>query len=392
MADEGPEPLAAEAHEIATRHRLAGLKAKPSALPARSGLPEARAWLERARVAAGAAGPQGSAAAEWLLDNDYHVQRAILQIREDLPSRFYNRLPGLAGSETGGGPRVHSLAHALLRASHLQVSLAGAVQFVDRYQDQAPLSIAEVWAFPAMLRIACLELLIASFSRLFPDVVPPFEVHPEAGLAAATDDTECVARSIANLAVISTIQWKDFFDRTSRVETILRRDPAGVYPRMDFETRDRYRHAIERLAVHARRPEWEVAERALAQCRSDHDIPSGHVGYWLVDAGRPIFEDAIDSRPFALEALGRRVLRHPGALYALALLLAGLAAFMVPALYLASVEATLVSWLLGIALTILPASVLSVTVVNWLVTQIASPRVLPKLDFKDGMPADCPPW
>jgi cyclic beta-1,2-glucan synthetase len=390
MAEDGQERLAADAHEIATRHRLAGLKAKPRALPIWARLQDTRPWLEQARSAASVAPPQGSAAAEWLLDNDYHVQRAILQIEEDLPPRFYHRLPGLAGAEAHGQPRVHSLAHALLRASHLQVSLAGLIQFVDRYQDQALLSIAELWAFPAMLRIACLELLMVSFSRLFPDVTPPFDVHPECGVTAASDDSECVARSIANLAVISTIQWKDFFDRTSRVEAILRRDPAGVYPRMDFETRDRYRHVIEKLAVLAHIPEWDVAERALAQCHSDHNIPSGHVGYWLVDAGRPIFEDAISVRALALEAVGRRLMRHPGKLYACALLLAGLAAFIIPALYLASVQASLFSWVLGIALTILPASVLSVTFVNWLVTQITPPRVLPKLDFENGIPVDCP--
>ena len=29
---------------------------------------------------------------------------------------------------------------------------------------------------------------------------------------------------------------------------MLCRDPAGIYPRMDFRTRDRYRHVVEDLA------------------------------------------------------------------------------------------------------------------------------------------------
>src|SRR3546814_3567285 len=80
----------------------------------------------------------------------------------------------------------------------------------------------------------------------------------------------------------------------------------------------------------------------------------------------------------------RRIRRYPGVLYACALLLAGLTAFAVPAAYLASAEASIGSWLLGIALTLLPASILSITFVNWLVTQIVPPRVLPKLEFKKG--------
>src|SRR3546814_11490920 len=77
-----------------------------------------------------------------------------------------------------------------------------------------PLSIAEIWAFPTMLRIVCLELLVTAFSRLFPEIEPPFQIveTPDA-CASAFDDTEYVARAIANLAVIATIPRNDFFDR-----------------------------------------------------------------------------------------------------------------------------------------------------------------------------------
>ncbi|WP_404477659.1 GH36-type glycosyl hydrolase domain-containing protein [Novosphingobium sp. BL-52-GroH] len=390
MADvEHVDPIVAAAHELARRHRLGGLVRKPSPLATWSELSALRAWLNTARAAAGAAEPQSSSAAEWLLDNDYHVQRAILQIKEDMPARFYRRLPGLAGEAAKGQPRIYALAHGLLDASHLQISLNTAVPFIQSYQDEEPLSIAELWAFPAMLRLACLELLVTGFGRLFPDVAPPFEVGPEAALSARADDTECVSRAIANLAVISTIQWKDFFDRTSRVEAILRHDPAAVYHHMDFETRDRYRHAIEQLSDHGGMPEWDVAERLLAQCRANADVPADHVGYWLVGDGRPAFEDAIDVRPLALELIGRRLLRYPAALYTVSLFLAGFVSFSVPALYLALVEATATGWLLGIALTTLPATILSVTFVNWVATLLVSPRVLPKLDFEGGIADHC---
>ena len=42
--------------------------------------------------------------------------------------------------------------------------------------------------------------------------------------------------------------WKVFFEKTNRVESILRTDPAEVYGRMDFETCDAYRKVIEALA------------------------------------------------------------------------------------------------------------------------------------------------
>ena len=40
----------------------------------------------------GADGRSSSYAAEWMLDNYYVVQRAIRQIREDMPRGFYRKL------------------------------------------------------------------------------------------------------------------------------------------------------------------------------------------------------------------------------------------------------------------------------------------------------------
>jgi cyclic beta-1,2-glucan synthetase len=390
MADiEEAAPIRAAADENAVRHRLGGRIASAAPLPVWSQISSMRKWLKRARDAASVADTRNAVAAEWLLDNDYHVQRAILQIEEDLPARFYQRLPGLAGEQAEGAPRIYALAHALLRASHLQVALGSAVEFIGRYQEEEPLTIAELWAFPTMLRLACLELLVSGFGRLFEDVPPPFDIHAEGQLSAGTDDTECVSRAIANLAVISAIPWKTFFDRVSRVEAILRRDPAGVYPRMDFDTRDRYRHAIEQLASHGGISEWDVAQRLLAHCHSEGEVPSGHVGYWLIGAGRPGFEDSLGARPLTLEAIGRWLGRYPAALYAAALICVGAAGFALPALYLFMVEARFSSWLLGMALIAIPASIISVTLVNWLVTLIVPPRVLPKLDFEKGIASDC---
>ncbi|MBZ0229470.1 MAG: glycosyltransferase family 2 protein, partial [Bauldia sp.] len=54
--------------------------------------------------------------------------------------------------------------------------------------------------------------------------------------------------------------------------------------------------------------------------------------------------------------------------------------------YLAAVGAGPVAWIVGIALALLPASIFGVTLVHWIVTLVVPPRVLPKLDFEDGIP------
>ena len=49
----------------------------------------------------------------------------------------------------------------------------------------------------------------------------------------------------------------------SVVEQTLREDPAGVYATMDFATRDRYRHAVEKIAKAQPAVGSEVARKAI---------------------------------------------------------------------------------------------------------------------------------
>jgi cyclic beta-1,2-glucan synthetase len=379
--------LEAAARELCASHT--GFQARPDPLPVLEHLAEIRLWLERARDLLADPDPESAKAAEWVLDNDYLIERALRQIGEDLPPGFYRQLGGLTHGDHKGLPRAFALAHALLRASHMHVSLAGAVTFVQAYQATgAWLTIAELWALPALLRLACLELLVISLTRLMPALEPPFRATPLA--VGFVEETECIARSLVNLRLISSIPWKAFFDQTSRVEEILRRDPAGVYGGMDFDTRDRYRATVEAFARWSGGTEIDVAERAViyASAFEKEREAEAHVGHWLIGDGRRAFERAIACELPARVSVARWCLRHAGLLYAAALVAATVATLAVPGLYLATAGTSVRGWLLAIGVAALPASVVAVTVVQWLVTLVVPPRVLPKLDFVKGIPPE----
>jgi cyclic beta-1,2-glucan synthetase len=318
-------PLEAAASELGERYRVTTRAPLPVAVWAHIGA--VRAWLKHASSVCANPPSDLSKAAEWLLDNDYQIERTLGQIEKDLPPKFYRRLPRLTGTDEEGLPRVFALAHGLLRASYLQLSLAGAVRFIRAYQKHAPLTIAELWAFPTMLRLACLETLIAAFARLLPELQPPFDLS--ASTRPLLEDTECVSRSIANLAALFSIPWKDFFDETSQVEAILRRDPAGFYPYMDFATRDQYRKAVEELARSSQRSEPDIASEVIAKSgASPTGEPQDSIGYWLVGEGRVQLESEHGCRPLVHVVWNRWLLRHAPALYAIALAVASIGVLM----------------------------------------------------------------
>ncbi|MCE9683520.1 GH36-type glycosyl hydrolase domain-containing protein [Halomonas alkalisoli] len=380
----------------ATARKLADLHhcgpGPPRALASLSGLHAIRDWIPMALAAARESGPGNLAAAEWLLDNHYHARRAVRQVAQDIPGSFYRRLPPLAQSWDGveaGKPRIYALVHGLLQASRLQLSLSLCVDFLQAYQEKSPLNIAELWALPTMLRLVCLEVLIGAWGRLFPTVTSPLGISVAVPELEVLDDTECIARALSGLMVISTLQWKDVIDRTSLIEATLRRDPANVYPRMDFETRDAYRRTIETLARHGDMSEWRAAEVLVMRCREVHGDPlRSHVGYWLFDEGQREFEAQLGVHLPLGDAWRRRLKRSAGSLYAASLGGGAAGALGIIALYLWWGGADALQLAAGLALALLPASLLGVALVNALVTQWVPPRILPKLDFRHGIDAD----
>ena len=76
-------------------------------------------------------------------------------------------------------------------------------------------------------------------------------------------DQVSIGNSIGSLRFLGAAEWRDFVEAMSVVEQTLRADPAGVYPAMDFATRDHYRHAVEQIAKRSPLSEDEVARKAV---------------------------------------------------------------------------------------------------------------------------------
>ena len=72
-----------------------------------------------------------------------------------------------------------------------------------------------------------------------------------------------IGNCVTSLRLLSALDWPSFFERTSLVEARLRNDPAGVYSRQDFSTRDRYRQMVEKLSRGSQVDETAVADKAV---------------------------------------------------------------------------------------------------------------------------------
>src|SRR3989338_1535665 len=73
-------------------------------------------------------------------------------------------------------------------------------------------------------------------------------------------DQVSMSNSISSLRFLGVMDWREFVEKMSDVERTLREDTGGVYGRMDFQTRDRYRHVVEKIARSSRLSHSEVAQ------------------------------------------------------------------------------------------------------------------------------------
>jgi len=123
------------------------------------------------------------------------------------------------------------MARALIRHAKLDLTHESLLSFVRDYQAHAPLTVAELWALPTILRLSVLEYLVCTLRGVFRQSAKEERQHN-----LVTDPALGVERSIRALRLLAEIGWKGFFESASVVQQILSTDPAKVYARSDFET------------------------------------------------------------------------------------------------------------------------------------------------------------
>ncbi len=322
-------------------------------------------------------------AAEWLLDNFFVVQQAIRQVQEDMPPGYYQQLPKLGNPEWENIPRDYALAHQVIAYSHDQLDVEQIIDFLQAFQADVPLTMGELWAFPTMLRLGILSSLANALAALI-HVDPPLAPS----IPAVVGDG-AVRFCITSLRLLAVQDWKIFFERVSLVDQILRLDPANIYAAMDFQTRNSYREVIERLARFTKQPEADVTRQAISFSQAaDASAPQAHVGYYLLGDGYRQLEDRFRYRPSGRLVFRRWLLAHPTPIYLTSMGLLTLLLMLLFARYMVSTNDSILQ-ILGVGLlTFLPATAIASALVNWAVTSHIAPRLLPRMDFEQGIPTE----
>ena len=274
-------------------------------------------------------------------------------------------------------PKSLILVTADMARSNPPTASSFVAEFVRRLQGQSPaLALPLTWIEQRL-----------SESGLTIDQLVQSEHQQQAA------DQVSISNSINSLRFLAAMDWREFVETLSVVDQALREDAGGVYGRMDFASRDRYRHAVERIAKSSPLSEDSVARKAIQLARESAADKGrfdreAHVGFYLIDKGLPQLERAVKARRSIAETFRRMSNRFPMLLYLGVITL--VTALFSGALWAKAHAGGLHGWalaLLGI-LTLLCASHVAVALANWLVTLLVTPHPLPRMDFSGGIPPE----
>lgn len=226
------------------------------------------------------------------------------------------------------------------------------------------------------------EWLEEHFAIPLTDVLHQEQIHE-------TSEQVVFSSCVLSLIALSQLSWPLIFEAASKVNGILTKDPIGIYPQMDFQTRNHYREAVEQIARLAKAAETDVANEVLSRAESGMKNYERHMGYYLIDAGRDQLEEDMSCRTPFLQRLHRWINTYSAGVYLGGILLIG-----------AALEACLVviclkyhfgplKTFLFCFLSLMPVGEIAVQLVNFFLTLILPTAIRPRMSYEEGIPEEC---
>ena len=280
-------------------------------------------------------------------------------------------------------PRVAVLAEGLLSANAFQFSESSFTSYIQAFQQVTVLKLAELWMLIPVMKVVLLEHIAERGRRLLEDSSRSYGIQD-------------LVRSLQDIKQTS---WKLIIEPLILFDQILRQDPAGAYPRMDYETRELYRKQLVKIGDRCDySDETKIASEAVALAREAQThrnenprvtLRDSHVGSYLLAEGMGILKQRVGFHPSITQRLRTFLLHHPDEFYLPGIAALTFAIVTAVVLQLTPSSTSLGLVLLAILAVLIPGSQSAVQIMNYFATLLLPAQTLPKLDFSDGIPSDC---
>lgn len=285
-------------------------------------------------------------AGEWLLDNYYLIEKSVKTIEKNLTLNKYMRLPAIAED---GFARIYVIANEIISNTDGKINENNLIDYLEAYQNQKKLYMQEIWDIGLFLQICIIEKIRNISEKIFITQMQRYKAQnmvnrfierkrekrfnidvnsrysfieflsyklrqygrisipyidaldKEIRKAGMTLDdvisrehfdialkTLSMKNCIMSLKTIERINNVNIFERVSAVEKILKEDPADVYTKMDYSTKEYYRNVVLEISKKTKNSEIYVAQKAIELCKryqNLHDVNNPQIDEkkWKLD-------------------------------------------------------------------------------------------------------------
>ena len=91
-----------------------------------------------------------------------------------------------------------------------------------------------------------------------------------------------IGNSILSLKEILRVNFLNLFEGINGVEEILKKDPANVYSKMDYKTKEEYRNVIKQISEKTKISEIYIANKLIELASKKENDKKRHIGYYLI--------------------------------------------------------------------------------------------------------------
>lgn len=188
-----------------------------------------------------------------------------------------------------------------------------------------------------------------------------------------------MGNSITSLREINRISFLNLFEEINGVEEILKKDPADVYSKMDYKTKEYYRNTIKILSDKSKASEIYIAKKVVELAENSKNDKKRHIGYYLISNGINILKKELGLR---VKKKKNKVKGYITSVFGVTTILS-----ILFGLYIYYKSNIIMGIIAGILIYI-PISEIYIQTLNYILIKIVKPQLLPKLDFTNGIPKE----
>lgn len=197
-----------------------------------------------------------------------------------------------------------------------------------------------------------------------------------------------MGNSIIGIKTLQRIDFLEIFESINSVEELLKQDPAEVYTKMDYKTKEYYRNEIKKIAKKTKISEMYIAKKVLelAQTAKQKEIieeKRTHIGYYLIDKGKWELQNALQTK-IGIKIEEKTKVKLYISTIAISTVLIDLLLTYFIYYQIKNIFLSILLWII----LLLPIQEIVVQVLQAILSKIVKPKMIPKIDRQEGVPEE----